>query len=84
MRITRIDLAGENERFAIVQRKDKYLLAELLSPEVPNGRKHWIQADDENDIRSAAELLFCFLEGHDGTNSDIHEIYMDLLPLCDV
>ena len=84
MRITRIDLAGENERFVTVQRKDEYLLAELLSPEVLNGRKHWIGADDEDDIRSAAKLLFCFLEGHDGTNSGIHDMYMRLLPLSDI
>ena len=84
MRTTRIDLAGVNKRFVTVQRKDEYLLAELLSPEVPNGRKHWIGADDADDIRSAADLLFCFLEGHDGTNSDIHDMYLRLLPLSDI
>ena len=94
MKLTRIDFASDNnERFAIVQRKGEYILAELLSPEVPNGRKHWIGADDAGDIRSAAELLLCFLEGHDlpaagkqagGTDSDIHDMYRQLLPLSDI
>jgi hypothetical protein len=84
MKITRIDFAGVNGRFATIQRKDEYMLAELLSPEAPDGRQHWIEADDETDIRSAADLLFCFLEGHDGTNSDIHDIYMRLLPLSNI
>ena len=66
MKTTRIEFTSDNkERFVTVQHKGEYLLAELLSPEVPNGRKHWVGADDADDIRSAAELLFCFLEGHD-------------------
>ena len=85
MKTTRIEFAGDdNQRFATVQRQGEYLLAELLSPEAPNGRKHWIGADDAEDIRSAADLLFCFLEGHDGANSDIHEMYLRLLPLSDI
>ena len=85
MKTTRIDFASDdNKRIAIVQRKGEYLLAELLSPEAPNGRKHWIGADDEDDIRSAADLLFCFLEGRDGTNSDVHDMYLRLLPLSDI
>ena len=85
MKTTRIDFASDdNTRLAVVQRKGEYLLAELFSPEVPNGRKLWIGADDEDDIRSAADLLFCFLEGHEGTNSDIHDMYLRLLPLSDI
>ena len=85
MKTIRIDFASDdNQRIATVQRKGEYLLAELFSPEAPNGRKHWIQADDEEDIRSAADLLLCFLEGHDGTNSDVHDMYLRLLPLSDI
>jgi len=85
MKTTQIEFASDdNQRIATVRRKGEYLLAELFSPEAPNGRKHWIQADDEEDIRSAADLLFCFLEGHDGTNSDIHDMYLRLLPLSDI
>ena len=85
MKTIRIEFASDdNQRIATVQRKDEYLLAELFSAEAPDGRKHWIGADDEDDIRSAADLLFCFLEGHDGTNSDIHDMYLRLLPLSDI
>jgi len=85
MKTIRIEFASDdNQRIATVQRKGEYLLAELISPEVPDGRKHWIQADDEDDIRSAADLLFCFLEGPEGTNSDIHDVYLRLLPLSDI
>ena len=99
MKTTRIEFASDdNQHIATVQRKGEswspnrttsrfgglYLLAELFSPEAPDGRKHWIGADDADDIRSAADLLFCFLEGHDGTNSDIHDMYLRLLPLSDI
>jgi len=98
MKTTRVDFASDdNRRIATVRRKGEYLLAELFSPEVPDGRKHWIGTDDEDDIRSAADLLFCFLEGHDlpapqseaarqagGTNSDVHDMYLRLLPLSDI
>ena len=85
MKTRRIDFASnDNQCIATVQRKGEYLLAELFGPEAPNGRKHWIGADDEDDIRSAADLLFCFLEGHDGTNSDVHDMYLRLLPLSDI
>jgi len=79
VKTTRIDFASDdNQRIATVRRKGEYLLAELFSPEVPDGRKHWIGADD------AGDLLFCFLEGHDGTNSDVHDMYLRLLPLSDI
>jgi len=85
MKTTRIEFASDdNQRIATVQRKGGYLLAELFSPEAPNGRKHWIGADDQDDIRSAADLLFCFLEGREGTDSDIHDMYLRLLPLSDI
>ena len=85
MRLTRIEIESDDkDRFAVVRRQGAYMLATLFSPDAPNGRKHWIGADDEDDIRSAAELLFCFLEGHDGTNSDIHDMYLRLLPLSDI
>ena len=85
MKTTRIEFTSDNkDRFVTVQRQGPYLLATLFSPEAPNGRNHWIGIDDEDDIRSAADLLFCFLEGHDGTNSDIHDMYLRLLPLSDI
>jgi len=85
MKTTRIEFEGnDNERFVTVQRQGEYLLATLFSPQTPNGRNHWIGIDDADDIRSAADLLFCFLEGHDGTNSDIHDMYLRLLPLSDI
>ncbi|MCD6369949.1 MAG: hypothetical protein J7L63_00405 [Thermoplasmata archaeon] len=85
MKTTRIDFTSDNNRcIATIQRRGEYLLAELFSPEVPNGRKHWVQANDEDDIRSAADMIFYFLEGHEGTNSDIHDAYLRLLPLSDL
>jgi len=85
MNTTRIEFTSDNnERFAVVRRQGAYILAQLFSPQVPNGRNHWIDPDDEDDIRSAADLLFCFIEGHDGTNSDIHDMYLRLLPLSDI
>ena len=58
MKTTRIEFASDdNQRIATVRRKDEYLLAELFSPEAPDGRKHWIGADDEDDIREFAQIL---------------------------
>ena len=45
MKTTRIEFASnDNQRIATVRRRGEYLLAELFSPEAPNGRKHWIGA----------------------------------------
>ena len=85
MRITRIDLAGENNNFAILTRKidSKHIDVEILlacqndngEPEGYGQRFHHVQADDRDDMWSMAEILQHALDGHRGTSGDIDDYY---------
>ena len=45
------------------------------SPLLPSDREHKVQADDETDVFSMAEILQECLDGCRGTNSMIHSYY---------
>ena len=91
MRITSIELAGSVEKgkrlpraFAKVSRTadDQYIEVTILRPNCPD-RKHMVQADCEEDIRSMASCLHHTLAGYDGTNSEIEEYVRVLQYLAD-
>ena len=54
MRITRIDFEGEFGNFATAVRKrdSQYVEVTILTPGMPDGREHSVQADSEEDIYS--------------------------------
>ena len=85
MRITRIDFEGKPGHYATAQsrRGSDQIEVELLTPDFPDGRKHHVQADCEEDIFSMAQCLQEHLDGYKGTNSDVHDCYQELLRLSD-
>ena len=95
MRITSIELAGTSKTklrdgspglaraFARISRKqgDEHITVELI---IPGGeRTHRVEADCDEDIWSMAECLQYHLDGHRGTNSDIHDYYRELQRFAD-
>ena len=90
MRITRIDFEGKTGYYATAQRKTSMgstpnvIVITILTLERPNGLEHNIAADSEKKIYEAAQRLQDELEGHQGTNSDIHGYYNELLKLSDI
>ena len=83
MRITRIDFEGKPGHYATAQRRANagnvpHIVVTLLTPDMPEGREHFVTADCEEDIRSMAECLQHHLDGCRGTNSDIHEYFREL------
>ena len=85
MRTTRTDLEGRDGHYAIIKRKrgSAYITATLLTPAMPNGREHHVQARCEHDLWSMAECLQETLDGQRGTNSDINDYYRQLQQLTD-
>ena len=85
MRITRIDFEGQTGNYATAVRKRDSDRVEvtILTPALPDGREHQVQADCEEDLFSMAECLQNHLDGHRGTNSMIHDYYRELLKLSD-
>ncbi|MEX2388793.1 MAG: hypothetical protein WD534_13020 [Phycisphaeraceae bacterium] len=55
----------------------------ILTPDLPDGRTHHVQADCEDDLRSMAECLQEQLDGIRGTNSDIHDYFRELQRFAD-
>ena len=97
MRITRIDFEGRHEIdgqsghwYATAQRRDgmhngpDIVLVTIFAPQTPNGREHHVAADCEDDLRSIAERLQYHLDGCRGSNSMIHEYYVELLRLSGI
>ena len=90
MRITRIDFEGQTGYYATAQRKTSFgsepnaIAVTILTPEHPNGREHHVAADCEDDLFSMAECLQYHLDGRQGTNSDVHDYYLELLKLSDI
>ena len=85
MRITRIDFEGRPGNYATAVRKQSsdHVEVTILAPDTPNGQQHHILADCQEDLFSMAECLQERLEGHRGTNSDIHDYYRELMRLGD-
>ena len=85
MRITRIDFEGQAGNYATAVRKRDSDCVEvtILTPDLPDGREHQVQADSREDLFSMAECLQHHLDGHRGTNSMIHDYYRELLKLSD-
>ncbi|MGE4157626.1 MAG: hypothetical protein AB7F75_00850 [Planctomycetota bacterium] len=73
MRITRIDVEGEEGRFALMTRKrgSEYIEVEILVPERPNGQVQHVQADCAEDIKSMADCLLHELRG--GGRANYHQ-----------
>lgn len=87
MRITRIDFEGAtgNGRYATATRRRNadHIEVTILTADEPDGRVHHVLADCEEDIFSMAQCLQHELDGHQGTNSDIHDYYRELQRLAD-
>lgn len=73
MRITRIDVEGEEGRYATMTRKRGTSCIEVtvLTPENPNGRVHCVEADSEEDIASMADCLHHELR--EGMRTEYHQ-----------
>ncbi len=90
MKITRIDFEGRDGRYATAQRKTdgknktEMIVVTTMSPEHAVGRDHFVNAECEDDIFSMAECIQMFLDGYEGTNSDIHDYYLELLRLSEI
>jgi len=85
MRITRIDFEGQAGNYATATRKrdSQYIEVTILTPGLPDGRQHHVQADSREDIYSLADCLQHELDECRGTNSMIHDYYRELLKLSD-
>jgi len=83
MKITRIDLAGENGTFAILQRKlgSAIIEVEILTP----GKSRTLTANTsyENEQFAVGTVLQEVLDGCRGTNSMIHDYYRLIQQLGD-
>jgi hypothetical protein len=80
-----MDVEGAPGRYATIVRKagSDQIEVTILTPEVPNGRIHQVQADCEVDVWSMAECLQHHLDGARGTNSMINDYYRDLQRFAD-
>jgi len=85
MRINRIDLEGQDGRYATIKRRrgSGFIEITVLTPDHPGGRECRVAAHDEDALFKQASGLFFLLEGHRGTNSDIHEYYRELQRFTD-
>ena len=94
MRITRIDFEGRHEIkgqsghwYATAHRRDgihnglDIIEVTIMAPDMPDGRKHHVNADCPEDIFSMAQCLQHHLDGYDGLNSEVQEYHLELLRL---
>ncbi len=69
MRYTRIDIEGLPGRYATAQYQTggpgtpDIVLVTIITPGTPNGREHFLDAEDQHDRRSMAECLAHHLAG---------------------
>jgi len=81
MKINRIDIEGNNGRYATIARRagNDRIEVTILTPSEPNGRVERIPASSADpEFWSAAGRLQIELDGHRGTNGDIQD-YHDVL-----
>jgi len=85
MRTTRIDLEGSPGNYATIIRRtgSDHIEVTILTPRLPDGRVHHVQADCRDDLWSMAECLQYQLEGVRGTNSMIHDYFRELQRFAD-
>ena len=91
MRTTRIELEGKDGHYAAISRKrglggrggSDHIEVTILTPDLPNGKTHQVDASCEEDIWSMAECLQYHLDGHRGTNSMIHDYFRELQRFAD-
>ncbi len=83
MRITQIDLTGNNHHATIAREAgSEFIEVTIIYPDPPR-RIHQVQADCQADLWSMAECLQFHLDGCRGTNSMIHEYYDQLRRFAD-
>lgn len=83
MRITQIDLTGNNHHATIAREAgSEFIEVTIIYPDQPR-RIHQVQADCQADLWSMAECLQFHLDGCRGTNSMIHEYYDQLRRFAD-
>lgn len=82
MLIAEVKLSGKIERgqlipdvFAIISRIPGRNQIDISIVTAAGEKEHHVQADCEEDVWSMAECLQYHLDGHHGTNSDIHGYY---------
>ena len=86
MKITRIDIEGNNGRYATITRRtgSDRIEVTILTPGEPNGRMDSIPARSADpDFWSAARRLQIELDGHRGTNGDIQDYHDVLIRFAD-
>ncbi|MEX1015927.1 MAG: hypothetical protein WDZ31_04195 [Phycisphaeraceae bacterium] len=85
MRTTRLDLEGRPGHYATITRPhtSEFIVVTILTPDLPDGRTHHVQADCEADVWSMAECLQQTLDGVRGTNSDIDDYFRELQRFAD-
>lgn len=85
MRTTRIDLEGQPGNYATLRRPrgSRSIRVTLLTPSLPDGEDHQVDASDEQALQRMAQHLQERLEGHRGTNSDVYGYLQELLRLAD-
>jgi hypothetical protein len=83
MRITRIDLAGQNGALAILQRKlgSPTVTASLLTPE--ENIELSAKADDRNALLALATCVQTVLDGGRGTTGVIREYFRAIEQMAD-
>jgi hypothetical protein len=85
MRITRIDIEGKPGHYATITHKtgSDQIEVTILTPDMPDGRVHRVQADCEADVWSMAECLQHHLDAARGTNSMIQDYFRELQRFAD-
>lgn len=85
MRTTRIELEGKDGHYATITRKrgSEFIEVTILTPDLPNGKTHHVDASCAEDIWSMAECLQYHLDGHRGTNSMIYDYFRELQRFAD-
>ena len=89
MKVTRIDLEGRSGRYATIrrQRGSQDIDVTILTPDRPEGLPMQVAArgdeTGEKVRRAFAGYLHRMLEGHDGTNSMVHEYFRELERFAD-
>jgi len=92
MRITSIELAGSQTRdgkgmpraFARIGRRlgDDHITVEILGPH--HETTHHLSLDNDKELLVMARALQHILDGYQGTNSEVHGYYAELLRLSDL